>query len=758
MLYPTSDSTCTVDTPSDGLIIRDAVVADPSTELTAVLERHFGFREFRPLQEDIIGEALAGRDVLALMPTGGGKSLCYQLPALVRPGLTVVVSPLIALMKDQVDFLRSRKIAAAVLNSTNSPQQTQAVTDALQRGAIRLLYVAPERLMQPTFLDRLARWNVAMFAIDEAHCISDWGHDFRPEYRMLRELRLRFPDVPMMALTATATDRVRADIVAQLGLRDPGVYVASFNRPNLMYRIEPKRAPYERLLVLLRGRKGQSGIVYCHTRRQTESLAEKLRADGYKAVPYHAGLEQPVRARHQDLFLSNQVQVVCATIAFGMGVDKPNIRFVVHYDLPKNIESYYQETGRAGRDGDPAECLLLFGKSDVINHERRADEKQTAREQALARAALDALVQFAESRRCRRRELLAYFGEDYGESACDACDNCLGTTVAPGSDVAKSPGPDPIPGPPEDRTEDARCFVACLDEIVAVSRFSVGITHVTEVLYGSISAKMQKFGHEKLKSYGSGKRLSKPEWTHIGKELVRLGYLQQAQNGLPILGITDRGRELMLGNTEQVMIAGRPASVPAGECDTALFDRLKRLRTQLAEKAGAPAYVIFADVALQQMARTYPTTSEAFLRITGVGQKKLAELGPQFMGEIADHLRSNPRQTFNGSAPTPRPAKSLGDSEYDTLRRFRSGQSVAHIARERVIKETTVLGHLGAAAEAGEEVDLSTFADADAKAEIGAAFEKLGWSNLTAVHEALGGRFDYAVLRIYRATALRKAA
>ena len=758
MLYPTSDATCTVDTPSDGLIIRDAVVADPSTELTGVLELHFGFREFRPLQEEIVRDALAGRDVLALMPTGGGKSLCYQLPALVRPGLTVVVSPLIALMKDQVDFLRSRKIAAALLNSTNSPQQTQSVIDALQRGAVRLLYVAPERLMQTSFLERLARWNVAMFAIDEAHCISDWGHDFRPEYRQLRELRLRFPDVPMMALTATATDRVRADIVAQLGLRDPGVYVASFNRPNLMYRIEPKRAPYERLLALLRGRKGESGIVYCHTRRQTETLAEKLRADGYKAVPYHAGLEQPVRTRHQDLFLSNQVQVVCATIAFGMGVDKPNIRFVAHYDLPKNIESYNQETGRAGRDGDPAECLLLFGKSDVINHERRAGEKQTAREQALARAALDALVQFAESRRCRRRELLAYFGEDYGDDKCDACDNCLGTTTAI---VGKGPSPDgqsATLGPIEDRTEDARRFLACLDEIVAASRFSVGITHVTEVLYGSISARMQKFGHEKLKSYGSGKRLSKPEWTHIAKELVRLGYLQQAQNGLPILGITDRGRELAQGAGGQVMVAGRPASVPAGECDAALFDRLKRLRTQLADKAGAPAYVIFADVALQQMARSYPTTSEAFLRITGVGQKKLAELGSQFMGEIADHLRSNPRQAFNPGAPAPRPVKALGDSEYDTLRRFRSGQSVAHIARERGIKETTVLGHLGAAAEAGEDVDIGGFADASAQAEIGAAFGKLGWANLTAVHEMLGRRFDYAVLRIYRATALRKAA
>jgi ATP-dependent DNA helicase RecQ len=760
-MYPVSSSTCTVDTPSGSPSIRDALIADPTPGLAAVLERYFGFRAFRPLQEQIVEDALAGRDVLALMPTGGGKSLCYQLPALVRPGLTVVVSPLIALMKDQVDFLRSRRVPAAVLNSTIAPQQMQSVIDSLQRGAVRLLYVAPERLMQPQFLDRLARWNVAMFAIDEAHCISDWGHDFRPEYRQLRELRLRFPSVPMMALTATATDRVRADIVAQLGLRDPGVYVASFNRPNLHYRIEPKKAPYERLLALLRGRKGQSGIVYCHTRRQTESLAEKLVRDGLRAVPYHAGLEQPVRARHQDVFLRDQVQIVCATIAFGMGVNKPNIRFVVHYDLPKNIESYYQETGRAGRDGEPAECLLLFGKADVINHERRADEKQTAREQAVARAALEALVKFAESRRCRRRELLAYFGEDYGDEKCDACDNCRGTSTsqsASGGPVRAGALPHAQEtGPAEDRTDDARRFLACLDEILENSRFSVGITHVTEVLFGSASARLQKFGHDQLKTYGSGKRLSKPEWVHIGKELVRLGYLRQSQDGLPVLAISERGRDLLGGGGPAVMIASRQAPPAAGEGDTELFARLKRLRKDLADKQGAPAFVIFSDAALQQMSRSYPTTPEAFLRISGVGQRKLDELGPIFLREIAEHLASNPRRSFANGAQTARPAKQLGDSEYDTLRRFHAGQSVAGIAQERGLKETTVLGHLSAAAEAGEDVDIETFADAEARAEIGAAFEKLGWANLTAIHETLGGRFNYAVLRMYRAKFSRQA-
>jgi ATP-dependent DNA helicase RecQ len=406
--------------------------------------------------------------------------------------------------------------------------------------------------MQQGFLQLMSRWNVSLLAIDEAHCISDWGHDFRPEYRQLREIRLRFPDIPLMALTATATDRVRVDIVAQLGLRDPGIYVAGFNRPNLIYRVEPKSASYQRLLTFLGERRGQGGIVYCFTRRATERLAERLSADGFKAVPYHAGLEQPVRARHQDMFLRDEVQVVCATIAFGMGVNKANIRFVVHYDLPKNIESYYQETGRAGRDGDPAECLMLFSQGDVISHERRIDEKTSAKERDIARKQLHSLVAFARSTGCRRHTLLAYFGDRPESANCGGCDNCLGETTPPrtvGQDPGldrRAPAPAPVTaGPLEDRTEDAQRFLACLDDIVSQSRFNVGITHVADVLFGSVSAKVMRFAHENLKTYGSGKLNSKPEWTHVGKELVRLGYLRQARDGLPVLSITDSGRTVL---------------------------------------------------------------------------------------------------------------------------------------------------------------------------------------------------------------------
>ncbi|MEO8458282.1 MAG: RecQ family ATP-dependent DNA helicase, partial [Chloroflexota bacterium] len=568
---------------------------------------------------------------------------------------------------------------------------------------------------------------------------------------------LKFPDVPLMALTATATDRVRADIISQLGLRDPGVYVASFNRPNLTYRIEPKQAPYNRLLTFLRERKGQSGIVYCLTRRQTESLAERLNGDGFRAAPYHAGLDQAVRAKNQDRFLKDDVQIVCATIAFGMGVNKPNIRFVVHYDMPKNIESFYQETGRAGRDGDVADCLLLFSRADVINHERRIDEKPSQKERDISRRQLNSLVKFANSHACRRKELLAYFGETFAEGNCGGCDNCLGnamrTTAAENRSVGRNQSPvaTTSAGPVEDRTDDARKFVACLQDILANSSFGVGITHVTEVLFGSTAEKIARLGHGRLATYGSGKTQSKVEWTHVGKALVQQGYLKQSSDGLPLLTITDKGRGLLSGGS--VSIARRAGSaVAAGDCDSALFERLRKLRAKLADEQKAPAFVIFSDAALRQMARDYPTTRDAFLRISGVGASKLEKLGETFMAEISDHIAQSGQTPFGELHAQPALAlKALGDSEHDTLRRFRSGQPVDQIARERSLKESTVLGHLSAAVEAGEQVALEAFVPADSKPEIAAAFRDLGWANLTGVHERLGGRFDYAVLRMYRA-------
>src|SRR5438309_3651418 len=406
-------------------------------DLPSSLKKHFGYDEFRPLQEEIVTDALADRDVFALMPTGGGKSLCFQLPALLRDGLTIVVSPLISLMKDQVDALQSSGIAATFLNSALDRHEAVERLRGLNRGQYRMLYLAPERLMLDGFLERALNWNITQIAIDEAHCISEWGHDFRPEYRELKKLRRHLPGVPLMALTATATERVRIDIVKQLGLHEARCYVASFNRPNLTYRVIAKSSPYEQVLALIRQRPNESGIVYCASRKTADALAKKLNADGIKAKPYHAGLETKERTKHQELFLRDDARVITATIAFGMGINKPNVRFVIHHDLPKNIESYYQETGRAGRDGLPSECVLLFSASDVVK-QRRFIEEKSEREQRIAREQLRKMVHYAETRECRRATLLKYFGEEWPanstttgdngpplQPSCDGCDNCL---------------------------------------------------------------------------------------------------------------------------------------------------------------------------------------------------------------------------------------------------------------------------------------------------------------------------------------------
>ncbi len=390
-----------------------------SVNLHGVLKRFFGFDSFRPLQEEIIRDALAGKDVFAVLPTGGGKSLCFQLPALTRPGLTVVVSPLIALMKDQVDALQAAGVPATFLNSSLAAGESRPRLRGLHNGEFRLLYVAPERLMLSGFVEDMKRWSVNVFAIDEAHCISEWGHDFRPEYRQLASLRDQFPGVPMMALTATATERVRGDIVNQLRLRSAACYIASFNRPNLTYRVAAKSGAYGQILEFVRARPKESGIIYCQARKTAENLAGKLSADGVRAAPYHAGMENRARTQSQEAFLRDEVRVVCATIAFGMGINKPNVRFVIHHDLPKNIEGYYQETGRAGRDGLPSECLLLFSPGDRIKYGRFIDEMSNPKEREIARAQLEQIVHYAEGANCRRAFLLGYFGEPLaGDAPC----------------------------------------------------------------------------------------------------------------------------------------------------------------------------------------------------------------------------------------------------------------------------------------------------------------------------------------------------
>jgi ATP-dependent DNA helicase RecQ len=721
-------------------------VKSVAPELLPLLKQYFGFTSFRPLQEEIIRDSLAGKDTFALLPTGGGKSLCFQLPALVREGLTVVVSPLIALMKDQVDALQAAGVAATFLNSSLAAEDSRKRLRSLHNGEFRLLYAAPERLMLSGFLSDLQKWNVRLIAIDEAHCISEWGHDFRPEYRQIFQLREIFPQVPFMALTATATERVREDIVNHLKLREPKCYVASFNRPNLTYRVLAKNKPYDQVLNFLRTRPKDSGIIYCHSRKSAESVAANLSEDGIRAKPYHAGLTPKQRSEHQELFLRDDVRVICATIAFGMGINKPNVRFVIHHDLPKNIEGYYQETGRAGRDGLPGECILLFSPGDVVKQTMFIDEK-SFNEQKIAREQLQQMVHYAECANCRRTELLAYFGEEFSAADCGACDNCLS------------------PRQTFDGTLAAQKFLSCVFRIREKNGLGFWPNHIAEVLTGANTENIRKWNHTQLSTYGIGKEHNRSEWASIGRELIRLGLLRQTTEKFSVLELTNAGAVILKSRAKVTLT--KPAVAPeikvvsetkfrrAGEisCDEILFERLRELRKKVADERDVPAYIIFSDVSLRQMARNYPANENEFARISGVGETKLREFGEIFLAEIAAHLQTNAKQIFadDFSAPQPIRKSSLNDTTRETLRRFRAGESVEQIALARGFAASTIYGHLATAIESGEKIDVDQLLDAAAQKEITAAFAKFGFGNIGGARESLANKYDYGLFRIFRA-------
>jgi len=607
-----------------------------SPDLAQLLKRTFGYGTFRPLQREIIEATLAGRDVFALLPTGGGKSLCFQLPALARPGLTVVVSPLIALMKDQVDALQASGVAATFLNSTLGAEESRARLRGLHRGEYKLLYAAPERLMLEGWVENLKAWKVACLAIDEAHCVSEWGHDFRPEYRQLAQLRAALPGVPVMALTATATGRVRADIITHLMLREPATFVASFNRPNLTYRVIPKDEPLKQIINFVRPREHESGIIYCASRATTERVAEALAGRGFLARAYHAGLTGDARAGSQEAFLRDDTRIICATIAFGMGINKPNVRWIIHHDLPKNVEGYYQETGRAGRDGLPGDCLLLFSAGDIAKQTHFLDEITNEQEQQVARAQLRQIVHYAESAGCRRAELLDYFGEKFPLDNCGACDNCL------------------EPRDTYDGTIVAQKFLSCVYRISQNSRFGVGMNHVIEVLTGADTDKVRRWGHDRLTTYGIGAEFSRPQWAAVGRELMRLGYLAVAEGEYATLELTPEGLAVLKARTPITLT--KPMNLPKAkrvtrregdiECDEILFERLRTLRRKLADERKVPAYIVFGDTTLRAMARYYPNTPDAMEGIPGMGEKKRAEFAAAFATEIAAYLATHSRQAF----------------------------------------------------------------------------------------------------------------
>jgi ATP-dependent DNA helicase RecQ len=598
-------------------------------DIQATLRRVYGYHAFRPHQREIVEDLIAGRDVFALMPTGGGKSLCYQLPALHRPGVAIVVSPLVSLMKDQVDALVANGVAAACYNSAMASREARQALARLHAEELDLLYIAPERLMTPAFLERLADIDIALFAIDEAHCVSQWGHDFRPEYVQLGKLRRHFPGVPRVALTATADPQTRADIVAVLGLAQARCYITSFDRPNIRYTVLEKHKPFEQLLRFLDAHRGEAGIVYALSRKRVDEITSRLRAQGVRADAYHAGLPATHRHGVQERFLRDELQVVVATVAFGMGIDKPNVRFVVHYDLPKNIEGYYQETGRAGRDALPAEALLLHGAQDAATARGLVENTANPRQRRIELHKLNAMIGFAESVTCRRRVLLGYFGEPL-EGGCGNCDVCL--------------------SPPErfDATVDAQKALSCVYRLE--QRF--GVKHVVDVLRGADNERIRRLSHQRLSTYGIGADKSEQEWTSIVRQLIHHGYLVQDIANYSVLKLTPAARPLLRG--EQRLELARPrvtaqgqkkaprASAAQGPYDEALFERLRGLRKRLADAQGVPPYIVFGDATLMQMARDRPRDEDQLLRITGVGQSKLAKYGADFLDAIADYSGSRP--------------------------------------------------------------------------------------------------------------------
>jgi ATP-dependent DNA helicase RecQ len=584
-----------------------------------VLKRVFGYAAFRPQQFEIIRDLVEGQDCFVLMPTGGGKSLCYQIPAFLRSGTAIVVSPLIALMQDQVAALQANGVAAQMLNSSQDPQTSEQVLNLLHAGELDLLYVSPERLLMSGFLAQLQTLPIALFAIDEAHCVSQWGHQFRPEYSQIGALRERFPNVPFIALTATADHTTQADILQQLHLQQPQVHLGSFDRPNIRYTVVEKHQPFKQLLDFLKQQKGEAGIIYALSRKRVDELSAKLQAEGYSVGAYHAGLSAQTRHQVHHDFLHDQVDIVVATVAFGMGIDKPNVRFVVHYDVPKNIEGYYQETGRAGRDGLPSQALLLFGMQDVVTARQFVENVQDPNQRRLETHKLNSMVGFAEAQTCRRNLLLNYFGENK-QQPCGNCDICL--------------------NPPElfDATQAAQKALSCVYRL----NQGFGAKHVIDVLRGLDNERIRQFDHQQLSTYGIGKEYSAHQWNSIIRQLIHLGYLFQDLQHYSVLKFTERAGALLKGQetlqlampkkeTARSNKSAKKSASSLSEEDQVLFEALRTLRRQIAEEQNVPAFVVFGDVSLIDMAQKRPQTEDDFLEVSGVGQAKLERYGEAFL-------------------------------------------------------------------------------------------------------------------------------
>ena len=707
------------------------------------LKAYFGFDQFLPLQEDIISKVLAKHDSLVLMPTGGGKSLCYQLPAIQFRGLTLVVSPLIALMKDQVDGLKANGVPAGLLNSTLSPDESAQVQDQARRGELKMLYVAPERLTLPGFQRFLRSLEISLIAIDEAHCISEWGHDFRPDYRNLKALREGFPKVPVIALTATATTQVREDIVAQLGLNKPDIFISSFNRPNLTYTIQPKTEPLNTLLNLLDKHPGGSTIIYRFSRKATEETAIELTDRGFSALPYHAGLDRDLRRETQEKFIRDQVQIVVATIAFGMGIDKPDVRLVVHYDLPKTVEGYYQETGRAGRDGLPSDCVLFYSYGDRSKQEYFISNIEDDDERDKAHSKLGQVLTLCDLQTCRRAYLMEYLGEHWPKTDCGGCDICL------------------LPREEFDATEIAQKILST--SIRTGERF--GANYLVDVLRGSNNKTVKERGHHDLPVFGISRDMDSNDLKEMVRSLVTNGFLTQQSSGYPTLSVSARGRKFLKDRESLTLTRPKHTGLTMPKSldtlnretayDTKLFDELAALRLEIAAQREVPAYQIFGNKALQQMAFHMPVDEQQFSNISGVGYAKLRDFSRPFLKVINEYIQANSQYTeikrVPITAPKRRTVLGINMSIRETRDLISQGLSMAEAAEERGISETTIRSHLERLVQEGGQVELNHLLPSEERRiKIESAFKEIGEARLTPVRDMLGEDYSWDELAVVR--------
>lgn len=684
---------------------------------------------------------LAGRDVLAVMPTGGGKSLCYQLPAAIMQGTCIVISPLISLMKDQVDAANAFGMKAGLLNSTLTPSQQQEVLACLQEGIYDLLYLSPERLAQPGFIGRLQRASLSFVAVDEAHCISEWGHDFRPDYLALSLLRLNLPGIPITAFTATATSRVQEDIVRRLTLRNPLMARASFDRPNLFYQVQLRDQVNSQIETVVREHVDEAGIIYRLSRADVEKTAAWLQKGGIKALPYHAGLDSTIRSRNQEAFNRDEAQVVVATVAFGMGIDKSNVRFVIHGDLPKNMEGYYQETGRAGRDGEPALCLLFYSRGDYFRLRNFVDQMSGEEERQAGLAQLNRMMDFAEQPVCRRRALLRYFDEVYGQDNCGACDICVQGV----------------------QTVDATLSAQMIMSAIYRTGQRFGAGHIVDIVCGARTARISAMGHDQIKTYGVGREKGKKFWRQLIDSMLSQGLLGSVGEPYPVLEIRPAGEEVLFGRqkfaTHRILEKkSKESQSDRLACDEQLFALLRKLRRDLAEEAGVPPYVLFSDMSLRQMSCFMPQTAEEFLRISGVGLIKLERYGQPFLSAISTYIAENPdaapqkmTQAATGAAPS-RPVKKAGGSDTlaETWRLAESGLGLAEIAAARNLKTSTIAAHLAELLKQGRDVVVERFVEQKVREEMTELFRLHGLSRLKPVVEAMAGRAGYDQAQIVR--------